>query len=128
MLLQTCTNSLFVIVVMTTITKEHFMKCVACLCGPNVATNLLQTGFAPFTFSPNGWIPYLGPFIGRVLCIIYTRTDWYNKQGKRFALDIGLLGSCLSLTPSLIFHTCTSILAVCSSLSFQLFSIHVLAL
>ena len=95
---------------------------------PNVATNLLQTGFAPFTFSPNGWIPYLGPFIGRVLCIIYTRTDWYNKQGKRFALDIGLLGSCLSLTPSLIFHTCTSILAVCSSLSFQLFSIHVLAL
>ena len=38
---------------MTTITKEHFMKCVACLCGPNVATNLLQTGFAPFTFSPN---------------------------------------------------------------------------
>ena len=46
MLLQTCTNLLFVIVVMTTITKEHFLKFVAYLYGANVATNLLQTGFA----------------------------------------------------------------------------------
>ena len=34
------------------ITKEHFLKFVACLYGPNVVRNLLQTRFAPFTFSP----------------------------------------------------------------------------
>ena len=46
MFVRTCIKLVFVIVVMTKITKEHFLKFVACLYGPNVATytDLLQAG------------------------------------------------------------------------------------